>query len=253
MANEVAIAVPDASKLEQDIENNLARARESLSDLAVKEVIEDLYKAEKALANVKKAKCETEADYKRLGQWLRSIREERSAQEARRKECTQPIHSVWKALNGFLGRPVKSLEEADRLANAKLNVFDQKREAERREREAKIRAIQDEEARRAKEAAEQAAKAAEEKGDQELAQEIRENVQLPIPAVIAPRVTPKVEGIRTSQTWKAEVVDLAQVPDEFIDRVPKMRVLDALAKDRKGSNPPPGVRFVPATTRSVVR
>ena len=241
------------SKLRTEIAAQLEQGRGALSNIAIAEVLADIYKAEKVLGAVKRAECETEDDYLKLSGWLLKSKESSGTVELRRTAITTPIYSVWKALNAFLGKPGSTYGECVRLLNLKLDGFEQKRAAAAREKEDKIRALQAEEAKRIKEEAEKKALAAEKAGELERAKELRERVELPIPVVVQPAVPPKVEGLRRGETWEAEVEDIMKLEERFIERVPRMKVLNALAKDSKGQNPPAGVRFVKRVLRGRTR
>lgn len=236
-----------------DMQRAIDEAREALGGTSLADAAQDLYRAKQANDQVKAWPALLSAkDYENAGAALRNIKEEIERIERRRLAVSSPLHFIWKAMSTFLGKPNELNQETRNLIGRHMDAFDARVAREAREREQKIREAHEAETARLKMEAEEEAKLAEMNGNLELAHELRENVPEPTPVVVLQVAAPKVDGLRRAETWHAEVVDLALVPDEFVERTAKMKVLHALAKSNKGKNPPPGVRFVKDVIRSKV-
>ena len=145
---------------------------------------------------------------------------------------------------------------AEKILKDKCNAFDLEQERRKREAEEKLRKEREEADRRAREEAdrklEEAARLEAEGKIEEAEAVVTEAARVEkmpemIPIPVFESATP--EGVRYQDNWKAVIEDSAAVPREYC--IPDQRRLDQLAKDKKGENPPAGVKFV--NDRTIIR
>lgn len=157
---------------------------------------------------------------------LNLIRKLAKSIEALRDKYVRPLNEHVKAINNKFKTLSIPLDQADKTTEAKILAY--RNEIRRKAREA-------EEINRQKE--ELARKEAAFNGTGE--------VTIDTTPVIVPEVAKNVRaetataGVRSN--WKAEVVDFAALSDEY--KLPDMTTLNAMARSRKGQNPPAGVKF----------
>lgn len=127
-----------------------------------------------------------------------------------RKSITSPMNQAVKRVNALFASPLNALESAERSIKTKLIAWQRHQDELARERQS----VLDEEARKQREKLEvQAAKAAV-AGKAERAAELAERAAM----VVAPIVetdAPKVSGFSTRPVVRYEVLDLAEVPEQF--------------------------------------
>lgn len=159
------------------------------------------------------------------------------------------LHKTLVARKKFVTDPLKESEATDKRKMLGFTA-EQQRKAEEERR--KLQAAADESARREREALEKRAAAAKRPETQERLREEAALVEAPVIAVAAP--VPKVAGITTRRTWKAEVVDISAFCNAVIEYrradliLPNMDVLTALAKGLGERAEFPGVKFFQAET-----
>jgi len=156
-------------------------------------------------------------------------------------------HETWKAVCKEEGDALRPLESAESMVKSKVIQFQQAEEEKRLAIERKLQAEADAKARREQEAL---LKRADSLKTPEKAEALREQAA----SIVAPTVTvaPRVEtqaGTSLKKTWKAKVVDVAQVPREFM--VVNQQALDAFARSTKGQVKIAGVEFYEETGMSV--
>lgn len=122
------------------------------------------------------------------------------------------------------------LEKAETELSSALTTYREDTEQKRKDWEAKLQAKEDK----------KFAKAIE-KG---------KTPAIPEPLQIHIESQPKtINGLTYVQTWKAEVVNLSQVPIQFL--MANMPLLNEIASASKGQNPPSGVAFYQGTSTRV--
>lgn len=145
-------------------------------------------------------------------------------------------HASWKNLCNAEEVELEKLAPVERHLKEQIAAYQAEQKRLRKAEEERLRkiALKEEEDRRLAEAA-----AAEEEGDHETAAAIVE-AAFYVPPVVVPKVTPKVAGITTAKVWKWELVDINQVPREYLklDEVKISGVVRAL----KGASNIAGIR-----------
>lgn len=228
-----------------------------------------------AQAEAMQVRDQAEADM--AATFLRDVKRRRSAAEAERKRLKEPILEAGRRIDQTFKDAMAPFDAADKIVRGKLGTYtaeqerirreeEERLERERQERERKAREARErqeaeerqrreqaereqreaeEEAAKAKseadrEAAEalaaEAARAAEEASVAESAIASLPEVQMPKAVVAAP---PKQEGISTRKVWKAEVIDDAAVPRDYL--VVDEKAIRAAVKS--GVREIPGVRI----------
>jgi colicin import membrane protein len=170
--------------------------------------------------------------------------------EEKRTAITGPINKALKEVNALFKPAQEWLAEAERLLKSALLGFqaDQNRIA----REAQAKA--DQEARKEREKLEQQAARAEIKGKIEKAEELRDQAQAQVAPIVS-SAEPKLSGIVTRETWKAEVTDKLAFVKHVVEARPDLIALilidqaslNAQARSLKDALDLPGVRAVKET------
>lgn len=228
------------------------------------------------------------ASAEQCGQFLAKCKERRKAIEEEFKPICDAANRAHKEAVAFRDRVLATVLPADKIAREKLATWQREQErlakieadrlaaiererleAERAERmrlaeieRAELVRVENERraaAEKARQEAIEAAKAAKDKQALAAAKAIVVppvaqiapiEVEAPVGSVyVAPAPPPKVAGFSRRTTWKAEVVDAAKLPREYL--IPNQAALDGLAKATKGSVAIPGVRFYEVETTSV--
>ena len=205
------------------------------------------------------------------GQFLKHCAARKKAIEEEFKPICDAAFRAHREAVAFRDKVLATVEPASALARDKLATWQRAEEARLRE-EARIKQEAENERRRIeyerqmKEAEEQrqreeaerwaalaAAKAAKDKAAMEAIKAapppVVAYVAPPEPAYVAPAPPPKVAGFSRPKTWKAEVINMAELPREYM--LPNQQALDSLAKSTKGAVKVPGVRFYEVETTSV--
>lgn len=177
-----------------------------------------------------------DSGYQEAGRVLVSIKDAAKAVTAFWDDPIKKARAAWTALTERRGAMLKPLEEAEKYLKGAMTDFHAKAEAARAAEEAAMRAHFESEKK-----AEQEALAAENEllGNQDEAAKIRQ-----APVVAPPVSLPAVKApdrVSYREDWKAEVVDMALVPREFL--LVDTAKLAKLARAMKADANVPGVRF----------
>lgn len=181
------------------------------------------------------------------GEDLKEIKKLRKELEQKRTSITAPINKALKEINALF-KPAKDwLSQAERLMKTKLLEY--QTEQERIAQEAQRKA--DEEARKEREKLERKATIAGLVGMDNKAEELREEAQTQEAPVIT-SAAPKIEGVHTRVTWKAEIIDKLAFVKFVIDKRPDLlnlikidqAALNAQARSQKGELDMPGIKAV---------
>ena len=154
------------------------------------------------------------------------------------------IRKLAKSIDGLRDKYVRPLNEHVKAINNKFKTLSVPLGQADKTTEAKIIAYRNEVRRKAREA-EEINRQKEELARKEAAFNGTGEVTIDTTPVIVPEVAKNVRaetataGVRSN--WKAEVVDFAALSDEY--KLPDMTTLNAMARSRKGQNPPAGVKF----------
>ena len=182
-------------------------------------------------------------DLKQVKALAREIEEKRTA-------ITGPINRALKEVNALFKPAQEWLAEAERLLKGALLGFQAEQDRIAREAQAKA----DEEVRREREKLEQQAAKAELKGKIEKAEGLRDQAQAQIAPVVS-SAAPKISGIVTRETWKAEVTDKMAFVRHVVEARPDLIALilidqvglNAQARSLKDALDLPGVKPVKET------
>lgn len=181
------------------------------------------------------------------GEDLKEIKKLRKELEQKRTSITAPINKALKEINALF-KPAKDwLSQAERLM--KTELLEYQTEQERIAQEAQRKA--DEEARKEREKLERKATIAGLVGMDNKAEELREEAQTQEAPVIT-SAAPKIEGVHTRVTWKAEIIDKLAFVKFVIDKRPDLlnlikidqAALNAQARSQKGELDMPGIKAV---------
>lgn len=167
------------------------------------------------LAGVQSFKVSTPAQYEDAGAKLKAIKALRQKIADTFDSHIKRAHEAHKALVKEKSDAEQPLSAAEMLIKRALLAYQQEEEKKRREEQARL----EEAARKEREKLEKQAAKAEEKGKTERAAELQAQAATVAAPVVAV-VTPKVAGISTRSTWRAEVSD-------------KTRLIEAAAGGRR--------------------
>lgn len=190
---------------------------------------------------------ESDADYQAAGEALRDLKGEQKNLEAMRKSALAPIADLRSTVDGWFKPTLARYELHESALKAALRGYEQRREAERLQMEARLR---DEHAREIA-AALKEADALSQAGNDEQAEAILDLLPSP-PVVISAQ--PKLAGIVNRQIWRGEVKDFTTFLLWCIDhdRLDLIQVndqaLQAFARSTKGTVPVEGATIWPETS-----
>lgn len=230
----------------------------SISPVDVEQTQEEMRDVAVILENSQKVVIQNQGQYEQASELLRKVKDRYREIEEWRKTATKPIDAAKKAIMDLVREPLEMLEQAEKTIKQCMISYTEEQEQKAREIQRKLEEEAQKKAeqeRKAKEEQERAwrkkqkaleeagrldeARKAQEKADQRALE--AEAVQVALVPVIAPIIeTP--EGVSYSVIWKAEVVDISQVPREYM--IPNLQALDGVARATKGSIEIPGVRFI---------
>lgn len=211
-------------------------------------------------------------EYQAAGEELKRVKAKAKEVDGQRTFLKAPVLEQARRIEDFFRGPLKFLADAESLLKRAMLTFQKAEEAKRQEAERKAqeaaRREQDEIRRKAAEderrAAEKAAElrrqadeaAAAGRADEaarlasraetvvERAADKAEGAEIKAQSVLIPTIAkeqPKVAGISTRKAWKARVVNVRQLPREYLIANDKM--LAAFAEATKGEIPVAGVEF----------
>ena len=133
---------------------------------------------------------------------LKAIKGLEKELESERKSITRPIDEGKKGVMDFFREPEATLKSSESTIKLAMTAWNREQERKRRAEEARLQEIQ----RREQEKLRRAAERADKSGKEEKAEALREEAETVSTPIVSP-TTPKVTGISTRQTWKANVVD----------------------------------------------
>jgi hypothetical protein len=167
----------------------------------------------------------TAEDLKPATDDLSIIAKVKKALEGKRKEYVVPLQDQVKEVNDAFKTLMEPIEIADRTTRDKILAFGQEQERIRQEQE-RINALKIEVAEK----------------EMKLNGELSESVNLVEVVPGAPTTVRTDMGMQGQRdNWKYEVVDFAQLPDEY--KVPDTAMLNTIAKKHHDLKQIPGVRF----------
>ena len=178
----------------------------------ITDVVANANKTKEAWANVKIAGPQI---YEMVGAKRIALRKRIKGIEEQRKGITKPL-DVSKANIIALFTPVlEAYNGALEMIDKAMLDWEAKLEKDRQAEERKLREEASREQARLNSEAKAAAKEAAERGDDEEAEDIRQNVeQINVPVVV--KQAPKIAGSGTRILYKYRIVDAAKIPREYL-------------------------------------
>lgn len=140
--------------------------------------------------------------YEQAGERLKELSAKEKEIEDFRKKLKAPILAAGKAIDDFFGAPLQRIQGARASLKRSLLAYQMAEEAKRREAEARAQ----EEARKEREKLEARAEKAAAAGKEEKAAALSAAASAVVAPIIPP-TTPRVSGILTRTTYRAEVFD----------------------------------------------
>ena len=183
----------------------------------------------------------SQADYDTAVEFLKQVKGKSKELEIKRKGITTPIDTAKKAVMDLFRPTQDALTDIERSVKKEMIRYTNEQDRIRREKEEKLREQARREEERKRKQLEARAQKAEEKGKDEKAEELREQAeQVSIVAPILPS-QPKTEGIKYVEKWRAEIVNIKEIPREYL--IPDMQALNKIAAATKGKLQIPGIIF----------
>jgi len=179
------------------------------------------------------------------GEDLRTVKQLYKDLESRRTAITGPINKALREVNALF-KPAKSwLAQAESILKDGILEFQNEQARIAREAQAKV----DAEAAKERKKLERKATVAAAVGMSEKAEELREEIETTVAPVVT-SAAPKIEGVVRRETWKAVVVNKAELLLHILEERPDMMplvsidetMLTAQARVLKGEMNLPGVR-----------
>jgi len=180
--------------------------------------------------------------YEGASEFLKRVKAKIKDLDTLRKSITKPLDTAKQKVMDLFNPPITALKRAESGVKREMIKYDTEQEKIREEHQKKLQQQAEEKARKEREALEARAKKWEEKGKEEKAEALREQAEEiePEAPVVAP-IEQKPKGVSYREKWSAEVIDVNQVPREYM--IPNQQALDKVAQATKGSITIPGVKF----------
>lgn len=153
-------------------------------------------------------------------------------------------HDAWKKVTATETETLKPLQDAEATVKTKMLEYSRIEEEKRMAEQRRLQAEADEAARRERERLEK--KAAQYKTEEKRQAALEQAAAVVAPVIEVASVKPVVVGQSIRKTWKARVIDVAQVPREWM--VVNQQALDAFARSTKGAVKIAGVEMYEEST-----
>jgi len=216
--------------------------------LEVKRPDEALFKSSEDMLDIARDwKITTPETAIAAGEDLKAVKSLAKQVEAKRTAITGPLNKALKEVNALF-RPAKGwLKEAEGILKGEILRFQAEQDRIARELQAKV----DAETRKEREKLEMKARLAQVVGKDEKAEELLEEAETQIAPVVK-SAAPKIAGISTRETWKAEVFDKQALLKHIVEEQPALIVLvkidqsllNARARELKDEFDLPGVKAI---------
>lgn len=183
----------------------------------------------------------TDADYESAGGLVLEAKASLKRLEEKRTGITDPLNQAMRRINDLFRRPREILDGVVRTLDGKLSAYRAEQERLRREEEARLRRLADEENKKRLAAAEKQAEKLEAKGLTDAAEAVRDTAQASVipPPVLAPAEPPKVQGLGSRKIWKFRIVKAELIPREYL--VPDDTKIGGVVRALKDKTNIPGV------------
>lgn len=192
--------------------------------------------AKRMLKQAQALKIVTAADYEDAAEVMKRLSEREKELGAKKKELWDPLAKLTKSVQALFNPPLKVLEQAKNTVKDKMGTY----ALEQRNIALAAQQRANQEAEDARQALLAKAERAADTGNEERAQVLQaraESVQAPTVAVDIPQVA----GVSLRERWLFEIVDEAEVPEEYRS-VDEAKVRKAVETYR-GKVEIPGVRI----------
>jgi hypothetical protein len=168
--------------------------------------------------------------YVNAGEFLKSVKDLQKKVDDTFKPIVAKAHAVHKEAKAQHNKYLVPLTTIKGVVEGKMRTWKNEQERKAREEEARLA----EKARKEAERLAERARKAEAKGQEEKAEELREQAQ--DREIFKPTVqstVPKVEGVILRKNWKFRVVDQAKIPEKYkmVDMVKVGRIVRAEKED----------------------
>ena len=180
------------------------------------------------------------AEYTIASDFLKTIKSAQSKVVAFFAPIKQKAHEAHKAITLQEASMLKPLHDAENALKRNMLTFYAEQERIRIDAQRKLQAEADEAARKERERL--LREASKLKTPELREQRMEQAASVIAPVVQVSSVAPVVSGQSVRKTWTAKVVDVSQVPREWM--VVNEKALDSFAKATKGAVKVPGVEFV---------
>lgn len=213
-----------------------------------------LDQANRALGIVHGRTIDTPEGYQEAGEQILAAKDRERLIEDLREETYVPIMREVKQIGAIFKRAKDGWAAVTAELNSQRRQYSDGLERARHRRDKEVRELQEAAARKERAEAEKQAEEAEKRQDKALAAELRSEAARPfIPIPVAPVSPPKTAGLQERKSFKARIVSIVEVPDEYVERKPLMDVLNGLARaagkkyegdvDKANQDAPAGVAF----------
>ncbi|HRZ15324.1 MAG TPA: hypothetical protein P5110_07445 [Candidatus Omnitrophota bacterium] len=170
------------------------------------------------------------------------IKERAATLNETRLTATRPMDEAKKVIMDWFREPIDMLTRKEGIIVTAMRKFRDEQDRKRRAEEARLAEEARKRAEDERKKLEAAAKKAEKKGDEEKADELREQKAAVVELTpVIPDMMPKVDGRVLKKTWKAKIVNFAKLPDEY--KLPNERLLGEVARNTRGTKEIPGVEY----------
>jgi hypothetical protein len=184
----------------------------------------------------------TDDDYRQAGELLTRIKGRARDLEELRKSLTRPLDESKKKIMALFAKPQDDLESAEGRLKKGMLEFSQRKEAERRAEEARLKKEEEVRNKAAEEARLKRVDAALAAGDERAAEEIFSAPASAQAMVIVAKIEPpKTAGVSVRKDWTWRVLDIGLLPKDYM--LVNESMLTAIAKSSKGAMKVPGVEF----------
>lgn len=188
-------------------------------------------------------RVETDLEFQVAGDTLKSLSKSKSEVEKRKKHFLDPLNvarnRILDQFRPVVDKIVSHQKEVKRLMHDYEIEKERQAEKERLERQRKIQKEVEEDLRRADELRQKGGIDNRCEANEIVSKvETRQNIAVAQKTV----ALPKVDGRSFRKKFVAKIIDRSKLSDEYL--IPDMDALNALAKARKGVNPPSGVAFI---------
>ena len=224
-------------------------SKEELMSVEIEEKLGKEVSSIEAQAAAITIQTDTDLDY--AGRLTREVKAAQKKVDEYWKPLWRSSYDAYKNVNDHKNEMLDPLKKAEQILKQKITAYQMAQERKRREEEARIRKLAEDEAKRK---LEEAVKA-EESGDMMTAEyALAEAEAYDGMTVSVNNTKAKIDGISSTKSWKITGIDLNKLPTEyrgFLLRPADQSAIMRLIKETKGRITIPGVKFEETISLSV--